>query len=80
VVRPDVVYFGGMIRAMRVARMAAAAGLPCILHMSGSGLGYLYQLHFVSALPNAGPYPPPVAGRRAHPADVHDLLPGGGGR
>jgi L-alanine-DL-glutamate epimerase-like enolase superfamily enzyme len=26
--------------------------------MSGSGLGYLYQLHFVSTLPNAGPYHP----------------------
>jgi L-alanine-DL-glutamate epimerase-like enolase superfamily enzyme len=68
VVRPDVFYFGGMIRAMRVARMAAAAGLPCIPHMSGSGLGYLYQLHFVSTLPNAGPYHP--QSRAAEPIPV----------
>lgn len=56
VVQPDLFYFGGMIRAMKVARMAAKAGIPCTPHISGSGLGYLYMLHFVSALPNAGPY------------------------
>lgn len=36
--------------------MAELAGKPCIPHISGSGLGYLYMLHFVSILPNAGPY------------------------
>ncbi len=56
VVQPDIFYFGGMIRSMRVARMAEARGLSCIPHISGSGLGYLYMMHFVSALPNAGPY------------------------
>ncbi len=56
VVQPDMFYFGGMIRSMRVARMAAAKGLQCVPHISGSGLGYLYMLHFVSATPNAGPY------------------------
>jgi L-alanine-DL-glutamate epimerase-like enolase superfamily enzyme len=56
VVQPDIFYFGGMIRSMRVARMAAARGLTCTPHISGSGLGYLYMMHFVSAVPNAGPY------------------------
>jgi len=56
IVQPDIFYFGGMVRSMRVARMAAARGLTCIPHISGSGLGYLYMVHFVSALPNAGPY------------------------
>ncbi len=56
VVQPDIFYFGGMIRSMRVARMAAARGLICTPHISGSGLGYLYMMHFVSALPNAGPF------------------------
>jgi len=56
VVQPDIFYFGGMIRSMKVARMAAARGLTCTPHISGSGLGYLYMMHFVSALPNAGPY------------------------
>ncbi|MEO0733101.1 MAG: mandelate racemase/muconate lactonizing enzyme family protein, partial [Bacteroidota bacterium] len=58
VYRQDMFYFGGMIRSLKVARMAAAAGYSCVPHLSGSGLGYLYALHFVSALPNAGPYHP----------------------
>ncbi len=56
VVQPDIFYFGGMIRSMKVARMAAVKNLKCTPHISGSGLGYLYMMHFVSALPNAGPY------------------------
>jgi len=56
IVQPDVFYFGGMIRSTRVARMAQATGLTCTPHISGSGLGYLYMLHFVSTLSNAGPY------------------------
>ncbi len=56
VVQPDLLYFGGFIRSMRVARMAAAAGIPCTPHMSGGGLGFLYVAHFASCVPNAGPY------------------------
>lgn len=56
IVQPDIFYFGGMIRAMKVARMAAARNKVCTPHISGSGLGYLYMMHFVSAVPNAGPY------------------------
>lgn len=56
IVQPDIFYFGGMIRSMKVARMAEAKGKPCIPHISGSGLGYLYMMHYVSAVPNAGPY------------------------
>ena len=53
IVQPDNYYFGGMIRSMKVARMAEALGKECTPHMSGGGLGYLYMMHFVSALPNA---------------------------
>jgi L-alanine-DL-glutamate epimerase-like enolase superfamily enzyme len=53
IVQPDTYYFGGMIRSMQVARMAQAFGKSCTPHMSGGGLGYLYMIHFVSALPNA---------------------------
>jgi len=56
IVQPDNYYFGGMIRSMKVARMAAAFGKRCTPHMSGGGLGYLYMMHFVSALPNAMPH------------------------
>jgi L-alanine-DL-glutamate epimerase-like enolase superfamily enzyme len=53
IVQPDTFYFGGMIRSMRVALMAEAAGRSCTPHMSGGDLGFLYMMHFVSALPNA---------------------------
>ena len=56
IVQPDMFYFGGMVRSMKVARMAHAFGKQCTPHISESGLGYLYMMHFVSALPNAGPY------------------------
>jgi L-alanine-DL-glutamate epimerase-like enolase superfamily enzyme len=54
IVQPDNYYFGGFIRSMKVARMAHACGKQCTPHMSGGGLGYLYNIHFVSILPNAG--------------------------
>jgi len=56
VVQPDIFYFGGMTRAMRVARMAEAAGLECTPHMSGGGLGFLYAAHFASFAPSHGPH------------------------
>ena len=52
--QPDNYYFGGIIRSMKVARMAEAFGKSIVPHMSGGGLGYLYNIQFVSALPNAG--------------------------
>jgi L-alanine-DL-glutamate epimerase-like enolase superfamily enzyme len=54
IVQPDNYYFGGLIRSMKVARMAAAFGKEIVPHMSGGGLGYLYNIHFVSCVPNAG--------------------------
>ncbi|MEX2427826.1 MAG: mandelate racemase/muconate lactonizing enzyme family protein [Bacteroidales bacterium] len=54
IVQPDNYYFGGFIRSMKAARMADAFGKTCIPHMSGGALGYLYNCHFVSVLPNAG--------------------------
>jgi L-alanine-DL-glutamate epimerase-like enolase superfamily enzyme len=56
IVQQDMFYFGGMIRSMKVARMAHAVGKQCTPHISGSGMGYLYMMHFVSAIPNSGPY------------------------
>jgi L-alanine-DL-glutamate epimerase-like enolase superfamily enzyme len=56
IVQPDMFYFGGMIRSKKVALMAHTRGKACVPHISGSGLGYLYMMHFVSAIPNAGPY------------------------
>jgi len=56
IVQPDIFYFGGMIRSIKVARMAEVMGKECTPHISNSGLGYLYMMHFVSVLPNAGPF------------------------
>ena len=56
IVQPDMFYYGGMVRSMKAARMADVLGKQCTPHISGSGLGYLYMMHFVSAIPNAGPY------------------------
>jgi L-alanine-DL-glutamate epimerase-like enolase superfamily enzyme len=54
IVQPDNYYFGGLIRGMKVARMAHAFGKEIIPHMSGGGLGFLYNIQFVSVVPNAG--------------------------
>jgi L-alanine-DL-glutamate epimerase-like enolase superfamily enzyme len=56
IVQPDNYYFGGLVRSMQAARMAAAFGKSCTPHMSGGGLGFLYMAHFVSVLPNAMPH------------------------
>ncbi len=54
IVQPDIYYFGGMIRSMKVALMADAFGKTVVPHMSGGGLGFLYDYILVSAVPNAG--------------------------
>ncbi|MFC2123613.1 mandelate racemase/muconate lactonizing enzyme family protein [Bacteroidota bacterium] len=56
IVQPDTYYFGGMIRSMKVARMAEIYGVEFTPHMSGGGLGYIYMLHMTSAVPNACKY------------------------
>jgi L-alanine-DL-glutamate epimerase-like enolase superfamily enzyme len=56
IVQPDLHYGGGFIRATQVARMAAAAGMKVVPHMSGGGLGYLEVVHFASFTPNIGPF------------------------
>ena len=53
VVQPDLLFFGGFVRSIRVARMAEAAGLRIVPHMSGFGLGSLHVLHFASVVPNS---------------------------
>ncbi len=54
IVQPDNYYFGGLIQSVKVARMAEAFGKSVVPHMSGGGLGFLYNIHLVSVLPNAG--------------------------
>ncbi len=56
IVQPDLHYGGGFIRATQVARMAAAAGMTVVPHMSGGGLGYVDVVHYASFTPNIGPH------------------------
>lgn len=55
IVQPDLQYYGGLIRSTRVARMAALAGMPTTVHISG-GFGFVYMLHFASFTPDIGAY------------------------
>ena len=54
IVQPDLHYYGGFIRATRVARMAAAAGLPITNHISGGSTGFADMANFFSFVPNMG--------------------------
>ena len=56
IIQPDLHYFGGYIRCTQVARMAAAAGMPCTPHLSESGFANLNVLHFASYVADPGPF------------------------
>jgi L-alanine-DL-glutamate epimerase-like enolase superfamily enzyme len=67
IVQPDMMYNGGMIRALRVAEMAEPAGVPVMPHSPKVGAESAAVLHFASIVPNLGPhqeyrgeYVPPV--------------------
>ena len=55
IVQPDLHYYGGMIRSIRVARMAEVAKIPTTVHISG-GFGFVYMLHFTSCVQDVGRY------------------------
>ena len=54
--QPDLFYYGGLIRSLRVAKMAEAKGLDCTPHISGGGLGFLYMGVYAACCPNPGPH------------------------
>jgi L-alanine-DL-glutamate epimerase-like enolase superfamily enzyme len=56
IVQPDVCYVGGLTRALRVAAMAQAAGLPCVPHSANLSMVTVFSLHMMGAIENAGPY------------------------
>jgi len=65
IVQPDLHYYGGMIRSVRVARMAALAQMPTTVHISG-GFGFVYMLHFASCVPDIGRYQEYKLGRETY--------------
>lgn len=56
IIQPDVCYMGGMVRTLEVARMGAAAGLPCTPHSANLTMVTLFTMHLLGAIPNAGKY------------------------
>lgn len=56
VVQPDLCYIGGLSRALRVARMAGAAGMACTPHSANLSMVTVFTMHFLRAIENAGPY------------------------
>lgn len=56
VIQPDILYLGGMIRSMQVARMGAEAGLPCTPHCANLSLITLFTMHLMRAVPLPGKY------------------------
>jgi len=56
IAQPDALYVGGFTRALRVARMAASAGLPVVPHSANLAMVIVFTLHLMGAIPNAGPH------------------------
>lgn len=56
VLQPDICYLGGVARTLRVARMAADAGMPITPHCANLSLVTLFTMHLLRAIPNAGKY------------------------
>ncbi len=50
IVQPDILYVGGISRALRVAEMAAAAGLPVTPHCANLSMVTLFTMHLLKAL------------------------------
>jgi len=56
IIQPDICYVGGITRALEVAAMGAAAGLPCTPHSANLSMVTLFTMHLLGAIPNAGKY------------------------
>ncbi|MCC6194382.1 MAG: mandelate racemase/muconate lactonizing enzyme family protein, partial [Burkholderiales bacterium] len=56
VVQPDVCYMGGIVRTLRVAAMAQAAGIPCTPHSANLSMVTLFTMHLLGAIANPGKY------------------------
>jgi L-alanine-DL-glutamate epimerase-like enolase superfamily enzyme len=56
ILQPDLCYVGGFTRAWRVAKMGQQAGKLVVPHSSHLAPITLFSLHFMAAIPNAGPF------------------------
>ena len=56
ILQPDLCYVGGFTRAWRIAKMGQQAAKLVVPHSSHLSLITLFTLHFMAAIPNAGPF------------------------
>lgn len=56
IIQPDVLYLGGMLRTLKVAKWAADANLACTPHCANLSMVTLFTMHLLRAIPNAGKY------------------------
>lgn len=56
IVQPDMNYCGGVLRAMRIARMARQANITIVPHNTQTDAAACKMLHFAAATANIGPY------------------------
>jgi len=52
IVQPDILYIGGVCRALRAAGVAREFGLACTPHAANRAMVQLFTLHFAAAVPN----------------------------
>ncbi|MHB8974177.1 MAG: mandelate racemase/muconate lactonizing enzyme family protein [Pirellulaceae bacterium] len=70
ILQPDLCYIGGFTRAWRVAKMGQQAGKLVVPHSSHLSLITLFSLHFMAAIPNAGPFVEFTIESDANPGEV----------
>jgi L-alanine-DL-glutamate epimerase-like enolase superfamily enzyme len=56
IIQPDIMYMGGLTRALKVAKMAEAKNIACTPHAANLSLVTICTMHFLKAIPNAGKY------------------------
>ncbi|KST67924.1 mandelate racemase/muconate lactonizing enzyme family protein [Mastigocoleus testarum] len=56
IAQPDLIFYGGFIRTIRVARQAEKAGIFTTIHNPERGPGINYPLHCASCIPNPYKY------------------------
>jgi D-galactarolactone cycloisomerase len=56
VLQPDLMWAGGLLRGLQIARLAQAAGIPILPHSPRVGIDQAPLLHYLAAIPNPGPF------------------------
>ena len=54
--QPDVMYMGGLTKALKVAKIIEKGGFICTPHTANLSLVTICTMHFLKAINNSGPY------------------------